>query len=131
MKTVSGIDLKELLMTIKRETSPIDVRTDSNAIEDCWNEVFETIDLINKIEINKEPTTKVRYIGEMEATITNDDEIPEDERGISISIYECCKCHWRFFGDSERHGYSHDSEGVQTPNYCPMCGRKIEDEFAE
>lgn len=40
-------------------------------------------------------------------------------------------CHWRFIGDCNREGYGYTCEGTQTPNYCPMCGRKIEDEIDE
>lgn len=71
--------------------------------------------------------TKIKFITEIEATITNNDDIPEDEKDIAVSIYECCKCHWRFFGESVRYGYGYDSESVQAPNYCPMCGAKIVD----
>ena len=73
----------------------------------------------------KEPTA-VKFLNELDVEIA-DDEIPEDERLISISVYECCTCHWKFFGDCERTGYGFTLEGTQTPNYCPMCGRKIND----
>lgn len=56
-----------------------------------------------------------------------DEDVGEDEKLKSISIYECCSCHWIFAGDCERYGYGYTSQSTQTPNYCPMCGAKIED----
>lgn len=41
MKTISGNDFIKLLECIRRETRPIDGHPDPNAIDDCWNEVFE------------------------------------------------------------------------------------------
>lgn len=43
-----------------------------------------------------------------------------------IGVLECGECHWKFIGDCERHGYGFTSESVDTPNFCPMCGTKIE-----
>jgi rubrerythrin len=56
-----------------------------------------------------------------------DEDVGEDDKLKSISIYECCNCHWIFAGDCERYGYGYTSQSVQTPNYCPMCGAKIKD----
>jgi hypothetical protein len=48
MKTVSGMDLKEVLITIRNQTQPIDGHPDPKSIEDCWNEVSETFENQNK-----------------------------------------------------------------------------------
>ena len=82
--------------------------------------------------IVEQKTTKVKFLKEIEAEISNyDGELGEDENLMSLSLFECCSCHWRFIGVVERYGYGYDSEGRQTPDYCPVCGRKIEDEFAK
>ena len=44
MKTVSGMDLLQVLQTIRNETQPINGHTDSGALQDCWKEVLETIE---------------------------------------------------------------------------------------
>lgn len=67
--------------------------------------------------------TNIRFVAEIDAIITNDDI---DEKELNQSVYECCSCHWRFAGDCMRYDCGYDWEGVQTPNYCPMCGRKID-----
>lgn len=36
--------IKLMLEAIRKETSPIEGHTDPQAIEDCWNDVFEWID---------------------------------------------------------------------------------------
>jgi rubrerythrin len=47
---------------------------------------------------------------------------------MSLSLYECCACHWRFFGDVVRFGHEgFDSQSQEIPNFCPMCGREIEE----
>lgn len=74
-------------------------------------------------------TTKVKFLHELEA-IRQDEGLGEDEHFVSFSVHECMKCHWKFIGDCERHGYGYTSQSVQTPNYCPMCGTKFEDEMA-
>jgi rubrerythrin len=77
-------------------------------------------------------TTKVKILKEIEAEISSfDGDIGEDDRFMSLTIHECTTCHWRFIGEVERYGYGYDSQGQQTPDYCPMCGRKIEDNFAD
>ena len=43
---------------------------------------------ITKGEV-KMSETKIKFITEIEATITNNDDIPEDEKDIAVSIYEC------------------------------------------
>lgn len=43
LTTPSGTNLREILLTIKQETQPIDGHPDPGALEDCWNEVFEVI----------------------------------------------------------------------------------------
>lgn len=69
--------------------------------------------------------TIVKFLGEMTVEI-QDKEISNDERVIALSTWECQKCLWGFFGDCERHGFGYNSEGTQVPNFCPMCGAKIE-----
>jgi rubrerythrin len=84
----------------------------------------------HKEEWNLE-TVKVKFLREIEVML-QDEEIDEDERLTSFSICECMKCHWKFIGECERHGYGgYTSQGVQIPNFCPMCGGKISDELAE
>jgi len=58
METVSGMKLVDLLMTIQRETQPIDGHPDPKAINDCWNEVFETLN-----EHQKPAVIKKDHIG--------------------------------------------------------------------
>ena len=70
--------------------------------------------------------TNIKFIVEMESTITNQG-LEDDERDISENIYECCSCHWRFVGTSVRYGFGYTSESVDTPNFCPMCGKEIKD----
>lgn len=73
--------------------------------------------------------TKVKFLKEIEVVL-QDDERDEDDRLISFTVCECMKCHWTFIGDCERHGHGgYTSEGVQVPNYCPMCGSKFGDEM--
>jgi rubrerythrin len=69
-------------------------------------------------------TTEIKFIKDMIVEITNED-LDDDERDISLSVYECCSCHWRFIGNASRCGYGYDSEDYQAPNYCPMCGKEI------
>lgn len=76
-------------------------------------------------------TTKVKVLKEIEVEILNPNEGEEDESLVSLSVYECGTCHWRFIGDVERYGYGYTSQSQQTPDFCPMCGREIEDEFIE
>ncbi|HEY3424821.1 MAG TPA: hypothetical protein VGL27_08505 [Negativicutes bacterium] len=73
-----------------------------------------------------EEKTKIRIIKELDVELL-DDSVDEDEKIISLLICECVTCHWRFAGDCNRFGYGYTSEGVQTPYYCPMCGKEIED----
>lgn len=94
------------------------------------NELDKAETLLKCVNNQITEITKVKFITEINAEIDND-EIPEDERFTSFSLYECFSCHWRFYGDIVRFGYGYDSEGKQTPDYCPGCGKKIEDEFAE
>lgn len=86
-------------------------------------EYLQKINLSELAEIDK---INVKFITELDVDLTNED-IEDDDRATSFTIYECCKCHWRFVGECNRYGYGYTSEGVQTPNYCPMCGGKIED----
>ncbi|MED1948974.1 hypothetical protein [Brevibacillus centrosporus] len=80
--------------------------------------------------ITSDKTTKVKFIKELDA-ILQDEDMDEDEAFVSFTILECMTCHWKFIGDCQRHGYGFTSEGTQVPNYCPMCGTKIDDEMAE
>ena len=75
--------------------------------------------------------TKVKFLKELTGIIDGDMDEGEDERTFGFTVYECCSCHWRFIGDCDRTGYGYDWQGVQTPNYCPMCGRKISDEMED
>lgn len=74
-------------------------------------------------------TTKIKFLNEYLLEI-HDESVDFDDSLISLSLYECDICYWRFYGDSER-CVGHVSQAQQAPNYCPMCGRKIEDNFAE
>lgn len=52
----------------------------------------------------------------------------EDMEVDDFNFYECTNCHWRFVGDAQRfmhNGYTQESTDLV--NYCPMCGKKIED----
>jgi rubrerythrin len=75
-------------------------------------------------------TTKIKFIQEISVELL-DEQIYEDEKITSFTVFECGNCHWRFIGDCARYGYGYTSEGTQAPNYCPMCGRKIKDELEE
>ena len=75
-------------------------------------------------------TTKVKFIKEL-ILKTLDDDTYEEENIFGLTVYECMKCHWRFTGDCGRSGYGYTHQEQQTPNYCPMCGIKIDDEFEE
>ncbi len=75
-------------------------------------------------------TTKVKFLSEIDVVV-QDEEIDEDDRHASFTICECMKCHWRFVGDCHRFDYGYTSEGTQIPNYCPMCGTKIDDELVD
>jgi len=46
IKTPSGMKLVDILQTIRNETQPIDGHPDPGALDDCWNEVFETIQAV-------------------------------------------------------------------------------------
>ncbi len=64
MKTVNGMDLRAVLETIHQETQPEDEHPDPGAIQDCWNEVFETLDALKAslkliIEANNDGSAKV------------------------------------------------------------------------
>ncbi len=73
--------------------------------------------------------TSIKFINEIDVDVTTEED--DESQIMSYTIYECNQCHWRFVGDSVRYGYGYDSEGVQTPNFCPMCGKKIIDEIEE
>ncbi|MDX8367893.1 hypothetical protein [Cytobacillus sp. IB215665] len=78
----------------------------------------------------EETTVKVKFQKELEVVI-QDDEIDEEDRLTSFTILECMGCHWIFNGDCERFGYGFTSQSTQIPNYCPMCGSKLEGEIEE
>lgn len=67
--------------------------------------------------------TFIKFIKEIDSIITNEN-LEEDEKELNQTIYQCISCNWRFVGDCIRYGQGY-SEGVQTPNYCPMCGKEI------
>ena len=48
IETVSGMVLTEVLTTIKRETEPEPGHPDPNAVNDIWEEVFETVKILEK-----------------------------------------------------------------------------------
>jgi rubrerythrin len=75
-------------------------------------------------------TTKVKFIRELDVWLLNT-EFSEDERTTSFTICECMKCHWTFVGDCNRQGYGYTNQGVQVPNYCPMCGSKFDGDLLE
>lgn len=77
-----------------------------------------------------ELTTKIKIVRELDVMLT-DDDIDDDEKSTSFLVCECMSCHWRFIGDCHRYGYGYTSQGTQTPDYCPMCGKKIDDEIEE
>lgn len=87
--------------------------------------LFETCQQLKAI-IENQGNTKIKFLRELDVML-QDDDIDEDERITSFAVCECVKCHWRFIGDCERYGYGFTSQGVQIPDYCPMCGSKIED----
>ncbi|MEK3784116.1 hypothetical protein [Paenibacillus sp. FSL R5-0810] len=75
-------------------------------------------------------TAKVKFIREIEALrqgVDTDDE----SRDMSLTVCECMNCHWTFIGDCERQGYGFTNQGVQVPNFCPMCGSKFDDDLLE
>jgi rubrerythrin len=80
-----------------------------------------------KKQYDKVTTTQVIFIKELDLHINNED-VPDDDRDIALSLYECLSCHWQFYGDVVKYGGCFDYEGKQTPDYCPMCGRKITEE---
>jgi predicted Zn-ribbon and HTH transcriptional regulator len=88
-------------------------------------ETVEQLKTVLENVVNKEGT-KVKFLKEIDVVI-QDDELDEDERNASFSICECMKCHWKFIGECERHGYGFTSQGVQIPDFCPMCASKIVD----
>jgi DNA-directed RNA polymerase subunit RPC12/RpoP len=71
--------------------------------------------------------TNIKLIKEMEIQITNEEFDDEEESFTTQLVLECMHCHWRFVGEVIRYGYGYTSEAQDTPNYCPMCGRKIND----
>ncbi|MCK2000816.1 hypothetical protein MZM54_05360 [[Brevibacterium] frigoritolerans] len=91
------------------------------------NLVFETaVQLRSIVETLAGDEVKVKIIREIDVVL-QDEELNEDERNTSFTVCECMKCHWKFIGECERHGYGFTSEGVQIPNFCPMCGSEISD----
>lgn len=90
--------------------------------------LFETASqlraLVKKHTTKKE--TNIKFLKEIDVVL-QDEEVDKDERNTSFSICECMNCHWKFIGECERHGYGFTSQGVQIPDYCPMCAFKIVD----
>jgi hypothetical protein len=93
-------------------------------MEKRWAYYIHPVKFKAYIEGREVESTDIKFINEIEATITSNENIPDDERDLSQTIYECCSCHWRFIGE---YGYGYDYAEVQTPNYCPMCGKEIKD----
>lgn len=79
-----------------------------------------------RMKASGEQITDVKVVNELLVEMQRDD-ISEDERLMSLSVLECKSCHWVFFGEAQR-GYPYYAvdEGTDTPNYCPMCGKKID-----
>lgn len=71
-------------------------------------------------------STSVKLLKKIEFDVC-DNKLSGDERHISLSMYECVSCHWQFYADIVRFGYGFNSEYQQKPNFCPGCGRKIDD----
>lgn len=74
--------------------------------------------------------SQVKFLREIDVWLLNTD-IPEDERVMLLTVCECMKCHWTFIGDCERQGYGFTDQGVQVPNFCPMCGSKFDGDLLE
>jgi len=71
-------------------------------------------------------TTKAKFIKKIEFEVC-DNYLSKSERQISLSMYECTSCHWRYYADIVRFGFGYNSEYKNKPNFCPGCGRKIDD----
>lgn len=87
---------------------------------------FEKLESLVK-EANREEKTNIKIIKEMDIQIINEELENEENSYWSLSVLECTTCHWTFIGDVDRYGYGYTSESQDTPDYCPMCGRKIEE----
>ena len=70
--------------------------------------------------LNKTGTEVVKYLN-----VEIQDDSTEDSE-MSFTILECTSCHWRFTGECQRYGYGYTSETTEEPNFCPMCGREID-----
>lgn len=55
------------------------------------------------------------------------DVVTDDMHIDEFNFYECTSCHWRFIGDAQRYNCGFTSEGTDLFNFCPMCGKEIED----
>ena len=102
IKTVSGRDLRKMLRTIIEETVPLPGHTDPGAIQDRWDEVFETLDMLE------------RELPELE------DAHPKisDESPIKNLIeLRCNRC-----------GHTWNPRGSSKPKVCPSCKRTDWDE---
>ncbi len=69
--------------------------------------------------------TKIKYLKSICIPFENEENFSED--GYSVSVYECLGCHWRFIGDADRYDYGYDTESTEIPNFCPMCGKEIDE----
>ncbi|NLY18802.1 MAG: hypothetical protein GX045_07610 [Clostridiaceae bacterium] len=78
-----------------------------------------------KQEKNCKYSAKAKFIKKIEFEIC-DNELSKNERQISLSMYECTSCHWRYYADIVRFGFGYNSEYKNKPNFCPGCGRKID-----
>jgi rubrerythrin len=79
-----------------------------------------------KQENNSNLSTKAKLIKKIEFEVC-DDKLSKNERYICLSMYECTSCHWRFYADIVRFGFGYNSEYKDKPDFCPGCGRKIDD----
>lgn len=72
--------------------------------------------------------TKIKVLKALQVQILNDgiEDFNEEDRITEIPAYKCEKCGWMFYGDCVREGYGYDYEMQETPNFCPMCGIKID-----
>lgn len=104
-------------------TIPIeDVEREDGAVAYLNMDEESATDIVKAINNHAESTT-IKEIAQLDVLILTDGEdVPSTE-----NIYKCNDCGWRFTGTCERYGHGYDEETVDTPNFCPMCGKKIED----
>lgn len=111
METVNGMNLKEVLESIQNCTQPCNGHTDHPSIDDCWKEVFETVEKIDVLQ--KAFALACRLLSDNDNCPAEDGaKFPEcngemDECG-SESLWKCWQ---RYF-----------TEKAQTEGVCKLCG---------